>query len=473
MLAGLLVLLAVASVRDRFNDPDLWWHLKTGDVIWTTHTVPTTDLFSWTTGHHAWIPHEWLSQTLIYTAYRWGGYSGLMLWLCCFTACLLVGGYVLCSLYSGNSKTAFAGALVIWLFATIGFSIRPQLIGYNLLVVELLLVHLGRTRSPRWFYWLPPLFALWINCHGSFFLGLVLLGLFIFCSFFHFQAGLLTAPQWDHVRRRALMLAAFLSVAVTLLNPGGLKQVLYPVDTMLHQPINLAQVQEWKPLEWNDPRGVGLLVVLGCIFLLLILRRSEIFFHELLLLALGTWLAITHGRMLFVFGILAAPVLSRLIAGEWEDYDANRDLPWANATMLALSLLTAMLAFPSRASLSRQVAAGNPTKAVEFIRTHHISGPMLNAYAYGGYLIWALPEQPVFIDGRADLYEWAGVLAKVSSWANLESDPNELLDQYRVNFCFLERNSRMATVLPLLHGWRLAYSDDTSVIYVRMAVGAP
>ena len=108
MLSSLLVALAVLTVRGRFNDLDLWWHLKTGEIIWTTHTIPTTDLFSYTTNHHAWIPHEWLVQVLICGAYRWGGYSGLMLWFCFFTAALLVAGYILCSLYSGNSKTAFA-----------------------------------------------------------------------------------------------------------------------------------------------------------------------------------------------------------------------------------------------------------------------------------------------------------------------------------------------------------------------------
>src|SRR5258707_13517768 len=136
MLAGLLAVLAVLTVRQRFDDPDMSWHLKTCEVIWTTHTIPTTDLFSYTTNHHGLIPHEWLSQVLIYGAYRWGGYSGLMLWLCFFTAALLIAGYILCSLYSGNSKVALLGALAIWLFGTVGFAVRPQMIGYLLLVVE-------------------------------------------------------------------------------------------------------------------------------------------------------------------------------------------------------------------------------------------------------------------------------------------------------------------------------------------------
>jgi hypothetical protein len=106
MLASLLAMLAVLTVRQRFDDPDTWWHRKTGEVIWTIHTIPTTDLFSYTTIHHAWIPHEWLSQVLIYGAFRSGGYTGLTLWLCFSTAVLLIVVYTLCSLHSGDSKVA-------------------------------------------------------------------------------------------------------------------------------------------------------------------------------------------------------------------------------------------------------------------------------------------------------------------------------------------------------------------------------
>jgi hypothetical protein len=98
---------------------------------------------------------------------------------------------------------------------------------------------------------------------------------------------------------------------------------------------------------------------------------------------------------------------------------------------------------------------------------------MLNSYDYGGYLIWALPQQPVFIDGRADLFEWAGVLDEFSKWATLQSDPNELLDKYHVDFCLLERKSPMVTVLRLLPGWKEVYSDNVSVILMRSAPRSP
>src|SRR5450432_2980315 len=90
MLTVALIVLTVLTVRTRFNDPDLWWHLKTGEIIWNTHSIPRTDLFSFTTNNHAWTPHEWLSQVSIYGAWKLGGYTGLMVWLCVFPSLLLI-----------------------------------------------------------------------------------------------------------------------------------------------------------------------------------------------------------------------------------------------------------------------------------------------------------------------------------------------------------------------------------------------
>src|SRR5260370_476021 len=147
VLALALAVLAVLTVRDRFNDPDLWWHLKTGEIIWNTHSIPQTDLFSFTTNQHAWTAHEWFSEVTIYGAWRLWGYQGLMLWLCVFGSLLLIGQYALCSLYSGNAKVALVGGLVVWFFGSGGLALRPQVLGYLLLTCELVIVHLGRKRN--------------------------------------------------------------------------------------------------------------------------------------------------------------------------------------------------------------------------------------------------------------------------------------------------------------------------------------
>lgn len=473
MLCGMLTALSMLTVRGRLNDPDMWWNLKTGEVIYKTHTIPTTDLFSYTTNHCSLVPHEWLAQVLIYAAYHWGGYSGLMLWLFIFTSLVVIAGYVLCALYSGNAKTALVGALVVWFFSTSGDAIRPQLIGCLCLTLELLLIHLGSTRSPRWFLWLPPLFAVWVNCHGTFFFGIFLLALFLFCSFFEFRMGSLVASRWDVRRRRMLALALLISAAALFVNPVGLDQVLYPVRFLVHLPLNLNLTEEWKPLQFTALRGMGLLVVLGLVFLIEVIRRSDLYWHELLLIAIGTEMALNHRRMLFVFGILAAPVLARLIADLWDRYDARRDMPAANAVMLAIAAAIVVAAFPKRAFLVEQVSQTSPVKAVEFIKTHRLPGNMLNSYGDGGYLIWTLSEHPVFIDGRGDVFELAGVFGEFVQWMTLQSDPNLLLNKYNIGFCLLEQQSPMTPVLKLLPGWKLIYSDGQSVIFERSALIRP
>jgi hypothetical protein len=469
MLAGMLVVLAVLTVRSRFNDPDMWWHLKTGEIIWNTHRIPTVDTFSFTAAGHPWIAQEWLSQLTIYAAYHFGGYAGLMLWLCLFSSLIFIAAYALCAFYSSNAKVAFLGALTTWLFSTVGLSVRPQLFGYLLLVLELLIVHFGRTRDRRWFFALPFVFALWINIHSSFIFGLVVLGVYLFCSFWNFRCGLLVCHRWEQRDRKALIVALALSAAALFINPVGPKLIVYPLDVMLNQHANLQLITEWQQPDFSTGRSLGLLAVAGLIILVPLLRRVDLRLEELLFLGLTFWFAVRHERMMFLFGILVAPGLCRLLADTWEHYDFNRDRVLPNAVMLALLLPAVVLAFPSGGNLQNQVETGNPTKALDFIRKSGLSGNMLNEYIFGGYLIWAAPERKEFVDGRADVYDPTGVLAEYGNWHAAQTDPKVLLDKYHINFCLLPSDSPMARIVQLLPGWKLVYSDKFAAVVARQA----
>jgi hypothetical protein len=246
---------------------------------------------------------------------------------------------------------------------------------------------------------------------------------------------------------------------------------------MFNQSTGLSNAEEWLPLTFNNPRAFGLLGVAGFLFCAALIRKAEFALDELLLFTMGLVLALQHTRMLFVFGLLAAPILSRLLASSWDTYDPARDRRVPNAVMLLLAVTIAVFSFPSSQVLDRQVKENNPVKAVEFIRASGLSGSglsgsglsgrMLNDYVYGGYLIWALPEHKVFMDGRADVYEWTGVLDDFADWAMLRSDPKHLLEKYRVDFCLLEKTAPMARVLPFVPGWKQVYSDERSVIFSR------
>lgn len=466
VLSVFLAILTVLTVRGRFSDPDMWWHLKTGEIIWSTGHIPVVDSFSFTTNNHPYTPHEWLAQWTIYAAYRLHGYSGLMLWLWVFSSLLVVAGYALCALYSGNLKVAFLGGLLTWLFATIGLAIRPQVIGYLLLLCMLLAIQLGRERDRRWFFVLPPIFAIWVNCHGSFALGLILLGVILGCSFLELEWGLVVSHRWTKDRRNALATAFLLSMAALFANPVGLKQLTYPFNT-LNQAVQMNAVLEWQPPRFDEMRGLGLLAVTALILLVPLLRRTRLTVQELVFLALGFGLAAQHERMLFVFGILSAPILCRLLADCWDHYEPDRDRPGTNAAVVATLLCVMVGSFPNRQQILEQVEKNNPTKAVEFFNRSGLSGNMLNEYVYGGYLIWAAPQQKVFVDGRGDVFEWTGVLQEYGQWVTLQTDPNILLDKYRIRFCFLSSDAPVSRILSLLPGWTKVYSDEMTAIWAK------
>jgi hypothetical protein len=472
-LASLLAVLTMLTIRGRFDDPDLWWHLKMGQLIWTSHSIPTQDLFSYTTNHQALVPQEWLAQLSIYWAYLIGGYSGMMIWFAVLASALVLLGYMLCWLYSANAKVAFIGAMVIWFFGTIGFEIRPQMFSYLLIVAELMLIHLGRTRNARWFFGLPIVFLIWINSHASFILGIAVACAYLVASLFEFELGALVSRRWDSHRRRIFVWSVLLSLAALFVNPAGLRQIYYPIDTLMNMKLLMANVEEWAPLQLTEARGIGLLAILFSILLLLMAKSAELYLDELILLAAGAWLAFGHIRMLIVFGILAAPTLSRQLANVWENYEPEKDRVLPNAVFIVLSLVAVVLAFPGRQNLEQQVEAVSPVKALQYVQAHHLTGPMLNDYTYGGYLIWAAPEHPVMIDGRTDVYEWSGFLEQYARWATLQEDPNLLLQKYNVNFCLLNTHSQMINVLPLLPDWKLVYSDDLARVFVRTSSQRP
>ncbi|HEY3455192.1 MAG TPA: hypothetical protein VGK64_11365 [Bryobacteraceae bacterium] len=468
----LLVMMAVYTFRGRFNTTDTWWDLKTGEIIWNTHHVPTVDTFSFTTNNHAVVPHEWLAQLSIYAAYHFGGYVGMAVWFYVIASLLSIAGYALCWLYSGSGKVAFLGGLGIWFFATIGFSIRAQLIGYLLLVCELLIVWLGCARNRKWLLLLPPLFVLWVNCHGSFLLGLVVLGAVLACSFLEFRIGLLVSHRWTSSQRKMLAAAIVLSIGALFVNPVGLAQLTYPIDTMFNQPLQKQFIQEWPPAPFSDPRAWGLLAASGLILLVPLLKRVELTLQELVLVGLGFELAAQHQRMVFVFGILGMPVLCRLVAAAWSLRGTKRNRVLLNAVVITIAMYVIVQRFPSLRELTEELNKGNPVKALNFIRRSGLSGRMLNEYNYGGYLIWAAPERKIFADGRGDVYEWTGVLKDYVKFATLREDPRFLLDKYRINYCLLNRDAAISRVMKLLPDWKSVYSDDMAIVFVRSTATA-
>ena len=131
--------------------------------------------------------------------------------------------------------------------------------------------------------------------------------------------------------------------------------------------------------------------------------------------------------------------------------------------------------FPSQQHLQESVAKQFPVRAVEYLRQHQVPGPVFNTYGYGGYIIWALPEQKVFIDGRGDLYERGGVLSDYLQVNNLRPAAFAVLRAYRIQSCLLQTDYSQALTTALSNNpdWKKVYSDNLSTLFIRATAVQP
>jgi hypothetical protein len=133
------------------------------------------------------------------------------------------------------------------------------------------------------------------------------------------------------------------------------------------------------------------------------------------------------------------------------------------------SVIAAMIYyFPSRDLLQKELATYYPIGAVEYLDTHDVPSPMLNAYFFGGYLVNT--GRKVFIDGRGDLYERSGVLADYIRLSEIQPGAFSVFDRYQIASCLLYRDEKLSVVLDHSPDWRKVYSDDNAVIFVRKTI---
>jgi hypothetical protein len=478
VLLGTFLAAAALSVASfKLADSDMWWHVAVGKDILATAVWPTTDPYSFTARGTDWIAYEWLGEVAMAEAARLGGLVGLAALLGVLAATFMILLYYCAYLRSGNSKAAFVACFLIFFLAAGFFTLRPQLLGYIFLLVTLITLEHFRQGHPRAIWVLPGLFLLWVNTHGTFTFGLLALALtwasglvarhlsFVTCQ--RHESGSLCAETWNPPQRRQLLFVMLCSVLVLPLTPYGTRVAAYPLRMALSQPINISSISEWQPLGASG-EVLKLFLAFFLPFLLAqIIWRPVYRLEEMVLLLFATYMACEHSRFLILFVVIFAPLLAMLLARWVPQYEQAKDRATLNAALVTLIVLVvAAKLLPRQKDLERDVAKAYPQGAVEYLRAHPLAGPMLNEYGWGGYLIWAMgQESSVFIDGRADVYEYAGILSDYFRIMRLDRETLPLLRKYRVKACLIERESPLATLLAALPHWRRSYSDDLSVLF--------
>jgi len=468
LFAALLVVALFVPMRSFTVDPDLWWHLKVGHDILTSHHWPTADTYSFTAPGAPWMAYEWLGETLLAAVQRARGLRGLLALDLAIGAAVVQALYGLAWLRSRNAKAAFVTCALFLNLTAVSFNLRPQMLGYLFLVVTLIILERFRQGHAGTMWLLPLLFLIWVNTHGSFLIGLLAFGVYAASGLVGIRRGGLESIRWTPVQRLQLGLVLLASLIALVVTPYGTKLAVYPLDMAFAQPINVASIQEWQSMPFNTLVGEQFLALWVGLLLAQIILGLTWPLPELILFLAGIVAACLHLRFIMLFVPFATPVFAVILSRWFSPYEPAKDKYALNALLMIAIVAGMVRFFPSEKQLQSRVSEHWPVKAVRYLEQHPPPRPMFNNYKYGGYLIYTLDgPNKVFIDGRGDIYERAGVFGDYRSISWIEPKALTLLGIYHIQSCLLERDEALGTLLAASPQWQKAYSDQLSVLFVR------
>jgi hypothetical protein len=323
------------------------------------------------------------------------------------------------------------------------------------------------------------LFLVWANLHIQFVAGLVLLGLFLVASLVEHWLRALNV-RWLSPRIVPLPLIqvsaiAVLCVLVTFATPYGFR-LLPDFLKSQYSEVGFLHFSELASIGFRRPQDYVVMLLVMLAFLALGRRRSlELF--ELLVLLAGTAIAFRIQRDVWLAVLPAIAALSGTSVWQHHESETQRAAvsPWklpAVAVATAMVLMIAGFRLPDHNALMNRIGQNFPVKACDYVASNKLSPPLFNEYSFGSFLTWYLPEYPVAVDSRVELYGDV-ILAKyfdvVGGKERLDSDPMVA----RAGTLLLQRNSAMAkalTNLPALKAqYRLMYRDELADVFVPVA----
>ena len=475
-----LVVLFTGSMRlkplsSAVLDPDIWWHLRDGDFIIAQHRVPRQGLFTQYSSH-SWVDYSWGSEVIMARVYHWFGLMGLVALRSVLELTIAATVFLLLSRGLGSFWRAWPSTAVGMWAMNHSLGMQPMLFSIVAFSFELaLLFEALRRNDIRPLVFLPLIFLAWANLHIQFVYGLFVLVLL--AAIRTTQARLpeswsgLLQPRKNPPLSQVLAITG-LSALATLIGPYSW-QLYRVIFNYLRSSALYGIIIELQALNFRAPGHFVFVLVLATAFFVLGWRRSRDPFQ----LALLTICGLVGFRMTRDTWFSCLPALAIIADRERRGFRESRERPFPGfafvaVTGVACALMFALVAWDSRLdnrSLERLVAASFPVNACSFVRAHSLPGPIYNDMNWGGFLIWALPEEPVAIDNRPDLYGDA-VLSRFYSvqqgWTDWRNDP----DLNAAEVVMLNNRTPLAHLLADAEGFHLVYQDPLAAVFTRNQV---
>jgi hypothetical protein len=492
-LLGVLVFTPL-SMR-LLGDAGIGWHIRAGQQILATHAIPRVDSFSSTMAGKPWFAWEWLYDIVVGQLETTLGLNGVV-W---FTAVVIaaVFAWVFRLLIARGTNLLVALVLVLLAVAAsmIHFLARPHVVSWLFTLAWFWILDFSERESferrGRRLWVLPLLMLLWVNMHGGFLLGFVLLGIFLLgaaWTWFTTREGRIEEVLQKIAggkRARRLFAVGLLSLAASLANPYGWKLYAH-VYSYLSNRFLMDHIDEFQSPNFHGIAQKCFLMLLLITVAVLSVRGRELRMSEGLTVLFAVYAGLYASRNIPVSSILLVMVVGPLVpaAGLARGFFQRmaavevglRGHVWPVVALVATSVIAA---HGGRIDSSVLMDAHfdprrMPVEAVNFLEQHgvnhhEIEGAVLSPDSWGGYLIYRLyPKSLVVLDDRHDLYG-AEFFKSYLKLIHGERGWEEFLRGHQASCILLPRDSTLASLLGVTPGWRQIYVDDVAVAFVREA----
>ena len=464
--------------RSLLADADTGYHVRAGEFILHTLSVPKEDIFSYISPPLPWTAHEWLSEVIMALVHKGFGLTGVVI----FFSFLIASVYYLLfrTIRADKSNIILATLLIclVILSSQLHWLARPHIFSLLLAVICYYLLDTYEYKEKNYLYALPPLMFLWVNLHGGFMFGFMLLGVYLLGNAVTF---IFRSDQEKKQHREKIKFLALTSIAcliAAVINPQGYHILFFPLkltsDRFLMDNIG----------EYLSPNFHGQMPFRYLLFLtiaIFAISKARLSLIELILIIGLTHMTLYSSRYIPLFAIVVTPILLRQAnlmcdsaGGACINFFKRRSEGIARIDASSKGHLWPILAvlvvcfFVAKGRIEYKFDEElKPVRAVEFLKRENLKGNMFNNDEFGDYIIYAAwPKYKVFIDGRLDMYG-SSRIKEYLKIANVQPAWEKIIEKYDIEWIIFDANSALSMLLMQRSDWRLIYADKVANIFVK------
>lgn len=485
---GILAVLVLTPLSVKLlNDAGIGWHIRTGQQILATHSIPRVDPFS-SQIRKPWIAWEWLYDVVVGGLEKSTGLNGVV-W---FTAIVIAGTFAALFRMLLARGTNLVIALVLTLLAIsasmVHFLARPHVLSWLLALVwfwTLDSTEMPEHKHERLLWILPLLMLIWVNVHGGFVLGFVLLAIYWLGSLWtwlrlkesRIEDALEKIAAGKRVRHLALV--GLVTVVASLVNPYGWKLHAH-IYCYLTNRFFMEHIDEFQSPNFHGIAQRCFLIILLIAVAALAACSRKLRLSQILLLLFAVYAGMYASRNIPIASIflvlIVGPMMPSIGLGAFSHRMTNLDTALRGHIGPVIAVVASLaIALNGGRVGSTQLMDAHfdpqrmPVGAVNFVQNSGVRGPVLSPDYWGGYLIYRLyPHNSVVIDDRHDFY---GERFLRSYLTTMHVEPRwEHFLEVHSECLVLPKNTALSTMLGKSPEWKTAYSDDVAAVFVTSRI---